>query len=486
MASWRKTKATGVCVPRRRRPCIASYGSLAGFRSLQDSRGSVRVEQVERGAHEGAYRACRALEDAWPRDRRSMLRDLLAADARGLAHDLHRARECLSEVLVSEAIALRDRISEAVAVANGPEPFEDVYQAAIYLRYVVDSFWSNDRGRTRLYRGHRSYEWRVQSRLMRNHPLDWEPARRRLEGLVDAVIEARPWLSEREGIAIAQHYGGEPGVEVDTWLLDLTWDPGVALAFASHGGTSEVGVVMALVVTEWERMFGGIAPFEFIRIPGIKRIRNQRALFLDTEWPELLDEYSPHIIRFHQRAGLEFEDPALGISRETLYPKDDEMLDTVSAWALTAGDDPWTLVRPLDTRLRGSPAASRLFDVPPDAYEGLVHLALRPLLDDRESAERALSDLPRRLAVTHAWLRKRVGVEVASLHGLSAASSRAALIKLRDGRDPNVVNLVLDSYLVPDGLLAEVRRISEAVDAAWRQGEATWGNVALGLRSPID
>jgi hypothetical protein len=70
-----------------------------------------------------------------------------------------------------------------------------------------------------------------------------------------------------------------------------------------------------------------------IDVPGIHRIRAQRALFLDPSHPELFEQYVAFSRWFRQRNGLVFEDvagdPNVPVSEEALLPTKDASLDLI-------------------------------------------------------------------------------------------------------------------------------------------------------------
>jgi hypothetical protein len=190
-----------------------------------------------------------------------------------------------------------------------------------------------------------------------------------------------PSISEEQAVAVAQHYSTE--LNVATWLLDLTYDPRVALFFASDGGVAgDIGVIVCLVQKEWNDLsadganrLGGL---HVIDVPGVLRIEHQRASFLDTSHPELFDQYVAHSVWFRQVEGLRFEDPdaAFPVTAERIYPKDD-------------------------------PLAAALLRTPP-AVEGALRLA--PASDAREPLGGTAY-----LAIAQSWCLK-AGVDIDAYH----------------------------------------------------------------------
>jgi hypothetical protein len=141
-------------------------------------------------------------------------------------------------------------------------------------------------------------------------------------------------LDDDQVIAVAQHYSKELGVA--TWLLDVTYDPRVALFFASDGGREgDIGVVNCIVRHEWERLSANgtnrLGKLRVIDVPGILRIERQRASFLDTSHPDLFEQYVAHTVWFRQVDGLRFEDPDAPhpITAERMYPSVDPLIEAL-------------------------------------------------------------------------------------------------------------------------------------------------------------
>jgi hypothetical protein len=139
-----------------------------------------------------------------------------------------------------------------------------------------------------------------------------------------------PFASEEQAVAVAQHYSKE--LDVATWLLDMTYDPRVALFFASDGGvTGEIGVVVCIVQKEWNELSAAgtnrLGRLRVIDVPGVLRIERQRASFLDTSHPELFDQYVAYTVWFRQVEGMRFEDPEADfpVTAERVYPADDPL-----------------------------------------------------------------------------------------------------------------------------------------------------------------
>jgi hypothetical protein len=92
------------------------------------------------------------------------------------------------------------------------------------------------------------------------------------------VRACRPELTDEQIIAVAQHYSKEAGTP--THLIDVTWDPLIALFFASDGArAADVGVVDHIVVPEWRKLVaseaGNPGALRVIEVPRVKRIERQ-------------------------------------------------------------------------------------------------------------------------------------------------------------------------------------------------------------------
>ena len=212
------------------------------------------------------------------------------------------------------------------------DPLEDVYAAALSM--LPHGFWSESPDREQLYRGQRDARWTTIPSLFRKpNPAE---ALKSLAAAAARVRQALPRFDDAQAIAVAQHYSAELGIS--TWLLDVTWDPRVALFFASHqGGPGEVGLVTCMVRKEWERLSAGgtnrLGRLRVIEAPGILRIERQRASFIDTSHPDLFEQYVAHSVFFRQVEGLCFEDldAEHPVSEVLLYPPEDPTLRVLCA-----------------------------------------------------------------------------------------------------------------------------------------------------------
>ena len=119
-------------------------------------------------------------------------------------------------------------------------------------------------------------------------------------------------------------------------MIDMTWDPFVALFFASDGGISgQTGIISYLGKEEWEKFSAGgtnrLGAVRAIEPKGVPRIEAQRATFLDTSHPDLYEQFVPHSLYFKQKADLVFEDVDRDppVSKNYIYPDGDAYRDEI-------------------------------------------------------------------------------------------------------------------------------------------------------------
>ncbi len=206
------------------------------------------------------------------------------------------------------------------------DPMEDVYAAALSM--LPHGFWIESPDRARLYRGQRDTRWPTIPSLFRRGDID--SAMNQLAQAIPRIQACLPSASEEQAVAVAQHYSKE--LEVATWLLDMTFEPRVALFFASDGGvTGDIGAVVCVVEKEWRKLSANgtnrLGRLHAIDVSGVLRIENQRASFLDTSHPELFDQYVAHTVWFRQVSGTRFEDPSADfpVTAARIYPSHDPL-----------------------------------------------------------------------------------------------------------------------------------------------------------------
>lgn len=222
-------------------------------------------------------------------------------------------------------IARMESVCESIATAQDtPEPYEDVYQAA--LRMLPQWYWLPTRkNRSAFFRG-QVHTWPVEPSILRFLPSDPglrdQELRQRAEQVevfVQALKEAHAdRFTDNQYVAIAQHYG------VRTWLLDCTWNPWVALFFASwNGQDNQIGTVLEYRTGEFRSLGSRRSLFGRVRIihaRGIPRVKWQQGIFIEGSHPDVLAQYSPYRTSFNQHKALVFEDPGNGISEQHLFP----------------------------------------------------------------------------------------------------------------------------------------------------------------------
>lgn len=236
------------------------------------------------------------------------------------------APEALAEAFFLQS-ALYPSDRERPGGRHADDPLEDVYAAALSM--LPHGFWVVSPQRDQLYRGQRDARWPTVPALFRRK--DVQDALRQLARVIPRIQKCLPGISEEQAIAVAQHYSRE--LEVATWLLDVTYDPRVALFFASDGGANgDIGAVTCVVQKEWNRLSAAgtnrLGRLHVIDVPGVLRIERQRASFLDTSHPELFDQYVAHTVWFRQMDGLRFEDPDADfpVTAEQIYPAMDSVV----------------------------------------------------------------------------------------------------------------------------------------------------------------
>lgn len=213
--------------------------------------------------------------------------------------------------------------------ASYQDTFDDVYHAAVIWRLWCEPIRGktpHDRGQTWVHRGENKDFPKTTASIQRLPATERLNAIRDLEQFIDTSSMNYPSLDEEQVIALAQHYGGDDGVDLRTWLLDITWDPYVALFFASYRweppanedeAWKSIGRVSSFNVSELEKCLSN-NHLRWTTIPGFQRLRNQRALFFDAPDPSIIDDYTPYRVTFHQKPKLVFTDPTMSVSEEHL------------------------------------------------------------------------------------------------------------------------------------------------------------------------
>jgi hypothetical protein len=292
------------------------------------------------------------------------------------------------------------------------DPCEDVYQAALTM--MPHGIWTSSPAHEQLYRGQRDARWAVVPSFFRVGDEARAESLARVRRLAGALVAERPELSADQALALIQHYSAE--LAAPTWLLDMTWDPAVALLFASLGGAGgDIGVVTMVVRREWEGFSAAgrnrLGEIRVVEVPAVLRIERQRALFLDTSHPDLLEQYVAHSVWFRQVEGLVFEDPdaAWPVTRQSCFPDADPTLELVRRLVPAPSGPP--LAPPSD-------AAERL------AADDYLAIALSWCEEDGVDLEAPSRDVLGAVCRVHADLqaeRRDVSADLRSLHRLRQA-----------------------------------------------------------------
>lgn len=223
--------------------------------------------------------------------------------------------------------------------------FEDIYHLAFHRlsswrRYGQPIPKAEDCAR--LYRGQVDDDWDVGPSIYRRLPdgpaRHAELQRRAVTACrLGHAIAQKLGLSFADGMAIAQHYSASDVLGVPTWLVDFSRDPWVGLFFATDGGkTGDCGIVWDIMPTEFGSHSAGtgnpIGALQLVVPPGVPRIDHQAGVFIVAPHPELFAQYVAFgwDTRFRQFTDLVFEDPVLGINKDTIYPPEDPFRATLA------------------------------------------------------------------------------------------------------------------------------------------------------------
>jgi hypothetical protein len=420
--------------------------------------------------HEDIYRSYSAFiagrEDAW------LLNSAIRSERDAAEAVRHRL---LGEADLRQARMLRSPWQAARDLDRSGAPFEDAYQAGLWLHLHEDRYFRRNTS-VKLYRGQRNEAWATQASLFRPGPMAGARRRERLVSLA-SHLNRRFGLDDRHAFAASQHYGGEaaavpgPGA-VTTWLLDVTWNPFIALAFASYGAVDgDVAVVMAFDVTEWNDKLTGVADLDVLTLDGLTRPANQEAAFVDSAFPEVSDDYLPLTFRFVQHPGVEFDDAGTNASRNSLYPAGDPLCSAVQEWASQEAREatpapavPLSLpARAVRLEPNGPPRW-----VPPRVFADLCATSLGRLNDPPDTAARPLCDHLELLAVFHAHARQQE--QHPGLGALGEAAWAAHQRALR-AAPPDLPDMTRDSYYY---LGTHGRQLARRLQDLWAGGGQGW------------
>jgi hypothetical protein len=319
------------------------------------------------------------------------------------------------------------RLRDAFAAALGPgdDVYDDVYHCALRMLCGGGVEWLPSSGLSLLFRGQRVLEWNVIPSLFRSTRIE-----ERLAELTRTVRHLQAHLgplNDLESVGLAQHYSRE--ADVSTWLLDVTWDPFVALFFASDGGQDgDVGIVQKLARAEWEELSAGgtnrLGAIHVVTVPATRRISAQRALFVDTSHPAFLEQIVPYDLRFRQRTGVVFEDAwhEVPVTRTALFPPTDEVLAVLPVPA--SAED----ARPLDVAPAGDATA-------PLCGTDYFDIAVSWLAPSRVELDPYRRDTLRAVCEIHARMQQLpevFGTRTRNLHRLRDAVTRIEVAIARD------------------------------------------------------
>jgi FRG domain len=434
-------------------------------------------------SHEADYRAYVELISARAIGDRAHLDDVVRHPERGVQlEDLG----LIAPDDVARARALAPAWQAARAADRMSTPFADAYQAGFWLHLTEDQYFRYAKP-DKAYRGQRDATWPTSASLFRND--DRSPApehrRRRLISLATRLRD-RLGCEAREAFAATQHYGGEAGTvgglgPATTWLLDVTWNPFIALAFATHGGRDgDVGVVSCVDVREWRAKLGAIADLVDLVELDLPRPQQQEAAFIDSAFPELADDYLPLSFCFEQHSDLVFDDASVNASMQSIYPQDDPTIQIVKEWAqqeLLEGSPP-ELLRALPlpdrARLRQTDAASGW--VPFTVFRDAATHSLGELTHHPDADSEPLAAHIELLAVFHSQARYHK-----LRPGLGALGDGAwiAYDRSRHGQPPSLREMTMQYNLVyEDAFRALVHRVEEL----WDQAGSAW---TAARRTPI-
>ncbi|SET69063.1 FRG domain-containing protein [Nitrosomonas marina] len=242
-----------------------------------------------------------------------------------------------STKLIAEFQGLAD-LASSYSTQDSDFVFEDVYHLAFdKLSHLHWPDYNNPIStRNVLYRGQRNDEWDIQAKIYRelpNNNFRLQILRNRATKAcwISRVISEELNFSFCDAMAVGQHYSEI--LEISTWYVDFSWNPWIALFFASDGAiTGDVGIIWSIFTNEYNNFSAGqnnpIGPLKLSVPDRIERIKRQNGVFISSVHPLLLKQYIAFgsESRFKQHTGLVFEDSLLNISRKNIYPSNDSIL----------------------------------------------------------------------------------------------------------------------------------------------------------------
>jgi hypothetical protein len=356
---------------------------------------------------------------------------------------------------------------------------------------IYHALWSYGRvlqGSEYVFRGQRDSRWRQDTMLFRSDrdtdgaPPTLDTIVRRLQrtqAFLDALAGCERELVGRdldddERLAIAQHYG------MPTPLLDYTRSLEIAAFFATGSGDAsvlkegDVGVIYYVSLTDAVTAEGNSTSnsFEFAAAAGIRigqfrviephlpdaedRIARQKGLFIDGFDSRDLQRMSTGVLYFRQQPGEAFQDPRLGITRDSLLSPNAKLQRLASVIAV---DSP---------RFSNRLTAAR---IPGDDLFGALGLSLRHNLgiaqeflnDVAKAAERVSPGLWSSISailtrhLNEARIKARTA-DISATGPLGTAAGSGGIDYVLDEVDQALVELATVGDLPPDALRKRLSR----------------------------
>lgn len=150
--------------------------------------------------------------------------------------------------------------------------------------------------------------------------------RRHLKESAKFIGQADTGDAEIFELAFAQHFKAE--ARILTPMLDFTYDPLVALFFASmNGRVGDTGVIYCLFVESDLLLFaklGLLGEVVLVDLPNVGRLRRQHGVLLQQSAPGAIEQLVPFELKFRQ-TGERYEDPDLDISENYLLAIEEEV-----------------------------------------------------------------------------------------------------------------------------------------------------------------
>jgi hypothetical protein len=398
---------------------------------------------------------------------------------------------------ILEVFAGRGRISveqldlaaAAILFIDGEKRKDERIGGSSLAPTIYHTLWSYGlilQGSVYVFRGQRDSQWRQDTTLLRSDadgaPPTLDTIVRRLQrtqAFLDALAGCERELVGRdldddERLAIAQHYG------MPTALLDYTRSLEIAAFFATGSGDAsvlkegDVGVIYYVSLTDAVSAQADPTSnsFEFASAAGIRigqfriiephlpdaedRIARQKGLFVDGFDSRELQRISTGVLYFRQQPGEAFQDPRLGITRDSLLSPNAKLQKLASVIAV---DPP---------RFSNRLTAAR---IPGDDLFGALGLLLRRNLrmaqeflnDAAKAAERVSPGLWSSISailtrhLNEARIKARTA-DISATGPLATAAGRGGIDYVLDEVDQALAELAAVGDLPPDALTRRLRR----------------------------